>query len=75
MPPLIETIIKSPYNSALFSALAVAKKPLSLIHMKDRSLLSAGAIREDLPWYKFLSVRQVREMAIYFNVEGFINLD
>jgi len=72
MPPLIEAIVKAPYNAALFSALAVAKKPLSLIHMKDRSLLSAGAIREDLPWYKFLSVQKVREMAIYFNVEGYV---
>jgi len=58
----------------MFSALAKANKPLSLIHIEDTSSILAGLIQEDLPFYRVFSRGEIKQLVIYFNVQGFTEL-
>jgi hypothetical protein len=71
MPLLIESVAKAAYNAKMFSAIARAKKPLSVIYTHDRSILGGGRLYHPLPWYCLLCVKEVSQLMLLFNTLGY----
>jgi len=71
MPGLIQTVASNNYNKTMFSALAKANKPLSILHTANRSLLGGGALPKPQAWYCLLCVTEVEELMLLFNTAGY----
>lgn len=71
MPGLIQSVASSNYNRPMFTALAKAKKPLSILYTANRSLLGGGALPKPQAWYCLLCVTEVQELMLLFNTSGY----
>lgn len=71
MPTLIETVAKATYNQNMFTAIAKANKPVTVIHTDKRSLLGAAPLHKPLAWYCLLCVKEVSQLLLLFNTLGY----